>query len=1015
MKQTLLALLILFHVGKSSFGQVTHPDNGVRDQRSQYHLLKNATIHVDAKTTIQGGWLLINEDKIEKVGKDFDYPKSAFVIDLTGKHIYASFIDAYSDYGMPELKRQAGGSYYETQFTSKKEGAYAWNQAIKPEVNASDLFRVNAKNAEELRKIGFGAVVSHQKDGIVRGTSSLISLAETKENDALIRSEISNHFSFDKGNSTQSYPTSLMGVVALLRQTNYDAEWYKNGGKKRERNLSFDAFSKNLSLPLVFNGKNVLDLLRADKIGKEFNQKYILKSGGDEYQKIEDIKALNAHLIVPINFPKAIDVEDPLDAENVSLTELKHWEMAPANLSKLAENNIIFSITLSDLADKTTFFANLQKAISYGLNKTTALEAITTNPAKALKIDDLVGSLKSGLLANFIITNEEIFETKSKILENWVQGKKYLINDISLSNINGKYALTLANVNNLKLDISGENDKPVIEIIESDTIKIKTTVIRDKNYLNINYSKKDKGSLRLSGLINGNVINGEGRDEKGESFVWNATLEKKPEIKPAVDSTKKPESPKIGEVLYPFIAFGNTSKLIKEDFIIKNATVWTNEKEGNIKTDVLVRNGKIVSLGNNLAATPGLKVIDGTNKHLTNGIIDEHSHIALFSINEIETVSAEVRQEDVVDSEDIDIYRQLAGGVTTSQLLHGSADCIGGQSAIIKLKWGESPDKLIIDNSPKFIKFALGENVKRGNAAQAPNRYPSTRMGVEQVFIDAFTRAKAYKTEWANYNFQKIKTGLTAPRKDLELETLVEILDGKRNITCHSYVQSEINMLMKLSDSLGFKVNTLTHILEGYKVADKMKERNISASTFSDWWAYKMEVKEAIPYNAAIMNKVGVNTAINSDDAEMARRLNQEAAKTILYGGLSQTEAWKTVTLNPAKMLHLDNRLGSIKVGKDADLVLWNDNPLSIYAKPDKTIIDGVIYFEADKQAQKLKVTEIEKNRIIQKLLTEKSKGAATVKPAGTKKPAQVHCDSVLEFGGITVEEYEEQYLNSKN
>jgi imidazolonepropionase-like amidohydrolase len=374
-------------------------------------------------------------------------------------------------------------------------------------------------------------------------------------------------------------------------------------------------------------------------------------------------------------------------------------------------------------------------------------------------------------------------------------------------------------------------------------------------------------------------------------------------------------------------------------------------------------------------------------------------------------VSSEVRQEDAVNSEDIDILRQLAGGVTTSQLLHGSANVIGGQSAIIKLKWGESPQNLIIPNSPKFIKFALGENVKRGNAPQTPNRYPATRMGVEQVLHDAFNRAAKYKNEWETYNNIKVKTGLTAPRKDLELDALVEILEGKRNITCHSYVQSEINMLMQLADSLGFKVNTLTHILEGYKVADKMKARGINASTFSDWWAYKMEVKEAIPYNAAIMSKVGVNTAINSDDAEMARRLNQEAAKTMLYGGLSEEEAWKMVTLNPAKMLHLDDRLGTIAKGKDADLVLWNDNPLSVYAKPLKTIIDGAIYFDADQETAKNLELKIERNRIIQKLLREKSKGTPTAKPTLKGKALDIHCDSILEYGGISVEQLE-QFLN---
>jgi imidazolonepropionase-like amidohydrolase len=370
----------------------------------------------------------------------------------------------------------------------------------------------------------------------------------------------------------------------------------------------------------------------------------------------------------------------------------------------------------------------------------------------------------------------------------------------------------------------------------------------------------------------------------------------------------------------------------------------------------------------------------------------------LFSINEVQSVSAEVRQEDVVNSEDINIYRQLAGGVTSSQLLHGSADCIGGQSALIKLKWGENPNNLLIKGADGFIKFALGENVKQGNSAQATTRFPATRMGVEQIYMDAFQRATEYEKAWKTYNGLANKNGVTPPKKDLELDALVEILNKKRFITCHSYVQSEINMMMKVAEAFNFNINTFTHILEGYKLADKMKNHGVAASTFSDWWAYKMEVKEAIPYNAAILTKMGVNTAINSDDAEMARRLNQEAAKTVLYGGVSEEDAWKMVTLNPAKMLHLDNRLGSIKVGKDADVVLWNNNPLSIYARPEKTIVDGTVYFDVEKDDQMHVSVAKERNRLMLKMLAEKSAGNPTQR-AMPRRNLQIHCDTIMEMG----------------
>jgi imidazolonepropionase-like amidohydrolase len=311
--------------------------------------------------------------------------------------------------------------------------------------------------------------------------------------------------------------------------------------------------------------------------------------------------------------------------------------------------------------------------------------------------------------------------------------------------------------------------------------------------------------------------------------------------------------------------------------------------------------------------------------------------------------SAEVNMQDVVNSEDINIYRELAGGVTTSQLLHGSANPIGGQSAIVKWKWGASPDEMLYKNQPKFIKFALGENVKQANwGINNPTRFPQTRMGVEQVFTDYFQRAKEYEAAWKAYNSNSKKDKTKAPRVDLEMQTLVEILNNERFITCHSYVQSEILMLLAVADKMNFKVSTFTHILEGYKVADEMKAHGVGASTFSDWWAYKFEVNDAIPHNGAIMHNQGVVVAYNSDDAEMSRRLNQEAAKAVKYGAISEEEAWKFVTLNPAKLLHIDDKVGSIKVGKDADLVLWNDNPLSIYAKAEQTLIEGVQKKEAN-------------------------------------------------------------------
>jgi len=508
------------------------------------------------------------------------------------------------------------------------------------------------------------------------------------------------------------------------------------------------------------------------------------------------------------------------------------------------------------------------------------------------------------------------------------------------------------------------------------------------------------GKFRLNASFVGNQMMGSGTSTDGKPFNWTA-MKTKTFQEPIVanDPIQKEKDLKLGPVYYPFTAYGTTNTLQAEKMVIKNATIWTNESPAVLtETDVLINKGKIIQIGKNIQA-PDAKVIDAAGKYLTSGIIDEHSHIAITrGVNEgTQSNTAEVSIGDALDPDDINIYRQLAGGVTTSQLLHGSANPIGGQSAVIKLRWGKMAEELKFEGASPFIKFALGENVKQSNwGDRQQTRFPQTRMGVEQVYIDAFTRAKEYEAEKLFYAklSAAAKAKTISPRFDLELETMLEILNKKRFISCHSYVQSEINMLMHVADSFNFKVNTFTHILEGYKVADKMKAHGANASTFSDWWAYKFEVMDAIPYNAAILTKVGVNTAINSDDAEMARRLNQEAAKAIKYGALTEIEAWKIVTLNPAKMLHIDHRVGSIKAGKDADLVLWNTNPLTIDAKPEKTIIDGVIYFDSERDLALRKQIAKEKERLIQKMLDQKKLGMPSQK-ATIKEKKLYHCDDM--------------------
>ncbi len=995
--------------------QETFQVNGVGDKRDGCYAFTNATIVKDAQTTLTNATLVIRDGKIVAVGNGVNIPKDAVVVGCKDKYIYPSFIDIYSDYGMPQAQRQQGGGGFNfnqpAQLTNSQKGAYGWNQALKSDVQAYKIFSADEARAKPLRDMGFGTVLTHQKDGILRGTGSVVTLANETDNFLVVKEKAASLLSFNKGTSTQSYPGSLMGTIALLRQTYLDAQWYKNnpaaaGLQGDGVNITLKYFNEQQSLPQILDpaargGDDFWSLLRADRIGDEFGVQYILKATGKEYQRIKEVVATKAPLIVGLNFPAAMDVEDPNDARLVSLADMKNWELAPTNPGAIEKAGISFALTSADLRDARTFMSNLRKAMENGLTEKAALEALTKTPATWLGVYDKVGSIDNGKLANFVITTGPVFAERTSLLQNWVQGVKHAVNESAWNSASGLYTLTTSSskgTNTYTIDVKSNN---AASVIAKDTVN--ATFSFDGKVVKFSFApeKRSRNTIRFSGFNNGGGDwNGMAEDAEGTRMTWTAKLNStKPDT--ATARTRPTPPNRIGKTMYPFTAFGTDSTLPQQGtYLIKNATVWTSEKEGKLEgADVLVKAGKIARVGKNLNDASAT-VIDGTGKHLTAGIIDEHSHIASASTNEgAQSVTSEVRMGDNLDPDDINIYRQLSGGVTTSHILHGSANTIGGQTQLIKLRWGVNDEELKFKNWDPFIKFALGENVKRTSSTNN-NRFPDTRMGVEQVLTDAFNRAVAYE--------KAMKADPKGTRRDLELDALVEIMNKQRFITCHSYVQSEITATMRVAEKFGFRINTFTHILEGYKVADKMKAHGANASTFSDWWAYKVEVTDAIPYNAYIMNKVGLNVAINSDDAEMARRLNQEAAKSVKYGGLTEEEALRMVTINPAKMLHIDDRVGSIKVGKDADLVLWSDNPLSIYAKAEKTMVDGTIYFDREKDAAMRKQVLAERTRLINKMVGEKRGGRPTMPATPSYKYVHTCLDHSHKLGMLEIEAEEE-------
>ncbi|MFP4846508.1 amidohydrolase family protein [Winogradskyella sp. PE311] len=978
--------LLIFMCSFSLFAQDYFPSNtGVIANNSNYTAFKNATIHVSPTEVLNNATLLIKEGKVVSVGASVSIPKNTTIVDLSGKTIYPSFIDMYTTFGVKKPKRGGNGPRY----GAGRSGFY-WNDHIMPEQDVMASFKYDSKSASEMHKLGFGVVNTHMPDGIVRGTGALIALNNDADNALrVVDGETTQHLSFSKSvTSNQSYPSSIMGSMALLRQMYNDAKWYA-GGNIDTKDLALEALNGNKNLPQIFEAGSRANLMRADKVGDAFNIQYLIVGGGDEYERLNEVKSTNATLILPLDFQLAYDVDNALLASTLSLSDMRSWNQEPHNPRLLAENGVKFALTTHGLKSKKSFTSNLMKAIESGLSKQKALEALTTIPAGLLGKSDVLGTLKSGSYANFLITSGDIFEKKTKLYENWVQGTPHVIANMNVKDIDGDYNFKLTG-NDYRLSIKGSESKPSASL-ESAGNKLGTKMSYADDWVNLTFKTADstkKEFIRvMANSASGNSLNGKAILPNGSelSFYASKAKEKEKMKDEKKEDKKASESPFMSPVTFPNLAYGFTEKPKSETLLFKNATVWTNEKDGVLNnTDVLIKDGKISKIGKDISDR-NAKVIDATGKHITAGIIDEHSHIAAASINEGgQNSSAEVTIEDVIDDEDVDIYRNLAGGVTSIQILHGSANPIGGRSAIIKLKWGESAENLVYDNSPKFIKFALGENVKQSRSNRN-ERFPQSRMGVEQVFMDYFSRAKAYNDA---------KKSGKPYRKDAEMEVLAEILNKERFISCHSYVQSEINMLMKVADKFDFNINTFTHILEGYKVADKMKAHGVGGSTFSDWWAYKYEVNDAIPFNAAIMHNAGVVVAINSDDAEMSRRLNQEAAKSVKYGGVSEEDALKFVTLNPAKLLHVDERVGSLKVGKDADVVLWTEHPLSIYAKAEKTIIEGVTYFDLARDKQMRAAIKKEKSELTNLMLQDKNKGLKT-QPVKKKEKVLLHCDSM--------------------
>jgi imidazolonepropionase-like amidohydrolase len=914
------------------------------------HAITGARIVTAPGQVIERGTVVMRDGIITAVGATVAIPPDARVWNGDSLTVYPGLIDACvlpAEAGGGGGPRPAGGPGLrpgQRDTDAPARGAAASLASVVPEYRVIENLALSADQLKTLREAGFTVAHIAPRRGIFRGQSAVVALGDGALNRNTLAADAAQVVSIEA--MPQSYPGSLMGAIAVIRQGFLDARWYRDaqaayarqpvGIARPETNHSWAALQGALAgtQPVWMLADDMLEVLRAAAIAREAGIRTTVVGSGDEYKRVREIAATALPLVVPVNFPEAPEVGDPGNLLEVTTEELRHWQSAPGNAAALARAGIRFALTSHGMKDAKGFRANIGKAVASGLSESEALAAVTTRPAELLGLAGRLGTIAPGKVANLTITRGALFAEGSKVREVWVDGDRHEVNKDETSP-KGDWTFPFKG-GTATLSVKADKDTTVTVVAGTDTLKAEAVRLEDRR---LRFTARSGGQGWEYDLRAANdALAGTGAG--GREVVARAKADAKPAAKP------EPLVP-TPQVMGITEAWRARPPEAPAAVRVRNATVWTLGPQGVLAgADVLVRGGKIAAVGKGLAAPAGAVVVDGTGKHVAPGIIDEHSHAAILgNVNECTNIlTCEVRIQDVINSESVNLYRQLAGGVTAMQLLHGSCNSIGGQAAFIKSKWGEGPDGLFQSWVPGTVKFALGENPKQSNwGNDRTDRYPKTRAGVEQSIRDAFIAARDYDRAWAEFRAGQRPL---PPRRDLQLDALSEIVNGRRHIHAHSYRQDEILMLIRVAEEFGIKVNTFTHILEGYKVADEMAVHGSTGMGFSDWWGYKQEVIDAIPHNGFLMWDRGVVTGFNSDSDELARRLNTEAAKAIKYGGVPREEALKFVTLNPARSMLADARLGSIEVGKDADFAIWSGEPLSPYALCEQTWIEGRKYFD---------------------------------------------------------------------
>ncbi|MEE2900178.1 MAG: amidohydrolase family protein [Gemmatimonadota bacterium] len=878
-------------------------------QTTDHYAIENARIVTVSGQTIERGTVVVQGGLIQAVGADVETPPSAWVIDGMGLTVYPGLVGSLTTVAMSSEDAPAAPAGFggrgggppggppggrgadqspPSQGPEDRPGTFTW-------VSAADRLEPDEDQLGAWRGAGFTTVVTSPSNGFFSGDAAAINLAGERPRQMVLEAGVAHRLNLTGGPGHRGYPSSLAGAFAYVKQFMIDVRHYQQvsarydsdprGLQRPEYDLTLEAAEgvRTRRTPLLFPGSTATELRRAIATSAQMGVRPILYGAQSGYAMASELAAAGAPVLVDVDWPAVSRDPDPEADESLEI--LRHRLLAPTTPASLQAEGVSFGFYADSGRD---IISGVRGAVEAGLDPVAAVHALTLGAARIFGVDDRVGSVEVGKIANLTVTEGGLFDEDSSVKMVFVDGQRF---------------------------------------------------------------EAEQGGGASSGRG--------GRGGRGGGRAGGAG-----------DRGADPDADRAaGDDADDALSDNELRALIGPSYrgpyrddavtVIRNATILT-VTNGTIEGgSILIRDGRIAEVGRDVSVPSGAHVIDAEGQFVMPGIIDAHTHIAGGFNEGSVNVSAMTGVLDVINPDDINIYRALAGGVTAVNVLHGSANPIGGQNAVLKLRWGADGQGLLVEGAGAGIKFALGENPKRGG------QYPSTRMGVMDIIRQAFIEAQAYKAEWDAYAASG-EQGIS-PRLDLELEALKEILEGERLVHAHSYRGDEILQLLRLAEEFGFRIGTLQHVLEGYKVAKEIAEHGAGASTFSDWWGYKMEAYDAIPYNAAIMVENGVTVSINSDSNEEMRHLNQEAAKTIKWGGLTEDQALSLITINPARQLGIDGRTGSIEVGKDADLVIFDRHPLDNFSVPQKTYVDGKLYFDIDGDRERQAAIRAEKEALTSK------------------------------------------------